>query len=496
MPGSDSQPDSRIHKELEEQVVGHVRRLLEDDRLRVDTRQGMRPITSYRLHLEASDDLAGLRALLADAGTPDRSLEQEFPKSASLDVALLRRKWLIFAETVGQVHLRVISPQKSLVAGEPVRPAGVAEVNRVLQAAWDPRYPSTLVIASTSGFVPEARDLAERRSDRTVILLEPNGAGGWRVHGPSETRSVVELFDPEAEAEKRKRVRDFVQAREIDLGGSGLAVDRVAAATMLPPQLVEAELKSLAKETPGWAARRLDGRLVLFRQGAALQPASSEEPAMIDRIKNLFGRKGDTEKKIAYLSERRAALGQQRDRLYEELASFESKETTLKNEFRTASGSLGKRRITSQLLQVRKDAERRQQLLTVLNQQISVVGVHLHNLELARTGTAQGLPSSDEIAEDAAKAEQVLAELQASSELAEGVGSGLGAASEEEAALLEELEADLAAERGAGTAIPTAAQPAAPSRARNDAVPNLRMSTPASNSPAPQRPQRNEPEPG
>lgn len=492
MPGSDPQSEPQRHLELEEQVVKHVRRLLEDDRLRVDTRQGMRPASTYRLHLQASDDLPGLRSLLADAGTPDRTLEATFPKSASLDVALLRRKWFLFAETVGQVHLRVLTPTRALVSGETPRPSTVAEVTKVLTATYDPRVPSTIVIASTSGFVPEARDLAERRADRTVILLEPNGAGGWRVHGPSETRSVVDLFDPEAEEEKRRRVRDFVKAREIELGSSGLATDRVASAVMLPSQLVEAELKSLAKETPGWAARRLDGRLVLFRQGASLQPASSQEPAMIDRIKNLFARKGDTEKKIAYLSERRAALGQQRDRLYEELSSFESKETALKNEFKTAGGTLGKRRITSQLLQVRKDAERRQQLLTVLNQQVSVVGVHLHNLELARTGTAQGLPSSDEIAEDAAKAEQVLAELQASSELAEGVGSGLTGISDEENALLEELEADLAAERGTLPS-PEPTRESSPSRTSPQPTSPMRIGTPT---PSPQKTQRNEPEPG
>lgn len=495
MAGMDWTNEPQKHLELEEQVVGHVRRLLEDERLRIDTRQGTRPVTQYRLHVVAGDEIAALRSALADSGTVDRSVEGRFPRCATLDVALLRRKWFVLAETVAHLHVKVMSPLRALASGEGLRPATMAEVQKAIQSAVDPRTPTTVVLASTTGFAPEARDLADRRPDRTVILLEPNGAGGWRVYGPAETRSVVELFDPEAEDEKRKRVRDYVRAREVDLGGSGLAVDRVASATMLPPQLVEAELKNLAKENPGWAARRLDGRLVLYRQGAALQPATTQEPAMIDRIKSLFGRKGDTEKKIAYLSERRAALGQQRDRLYEELSAFEAKETALKNEFRTAGGALGKRRITSQLLQVRKDAERRQQLLTVLNQQISVVGVHLHNLELARTGTAQGLPTSEEIAEDAAKAEQVLAELQASSELAEGVGTGLGGVSEEESALLEELEAEMAAEAGlsAGKS-PAMATPSPPSKTpAATGVPPLRI---ASSEPDRTRPARKEPEPG
>ena len=98
-------------------------------------------------------------------------------------------------------------------------------------------------------------------------------------------------------------------------------------------------------------------------------------------------RKGETEKKIAFLSERRAALGQQADRAYEEIASLEQKDSALKEQFKSASAELTKRRITSQMLQLRKDMERRQQLVAVLNQQINVVGTHLHNLSLVQQGS-------------------------------------------------------------------------------------------------------------
>lgn len=491
MPGD----EVRKHQECEKQVLDHVRRLLEDDRLRIDTRQGSRAVAAFRPHVVENDDLAGLRTLLVEAGTPDRELEKQYPQNRSMDIQLQRRKWFFFAETTGRLYVKVLSPMKALVRGEAIRPMTVPEVQAELKAATAGAagLPTTILLASTSGFTPEARELADRRTERTVILLEPNGAGGWRVQGPNELKSITELFDPEADAEKRGRVREYIKGKDLELGGSGVAADKVAAATMLPAQVVESELKSLAKETPGLAARRLDGRLVLFRQGATLEKPVSQETAMIDRIKSLFGRGGETEKKIAYLSERRAALGQQRDRLYEELSAFESKEAQLKEEFKSAGGALGKRRITSQMLQIRKDAERRQQLLTVLNQQISVVGVHLHNLELARTGTSQGLPSSDEIAEDAAKAEQVLAELQANTELAEGVGGGLSAGvSDEEAALMAELEAEM---QGEAKVPATPAQRAAAARAPEQAS-SMRITPPEIPSPLTNRPQRSEPEPG
>jgi hypothetical protein len=94
-------------------------------------------------------------------------------------------------------------------------------------------------------------------------------------------------------------------------------------------------------------------------------------------------------------------------------------------------------------LQLRKDIERRQQLLSVLNQQVNVVSTHLHNLELLQQGKTAHLPDTDEMATDAAAAEDMIAELQANSELADSVGGSIqGGMSAEEQALYDELEAD------------------------------------------------------
>ena len=76
---------------------------------------------------------------------------------------------------------------------------------------------------------------------------------------------------------------------------------------------------------------------------------------LFDSLRALFGRKGENEKKIEFLSERRAALSQQRDRAYEEMGALEEQEAALRQQFKEATGAITKRRVTSQLLQVRKD---------------------------------------------------------------------------------------------------------------------------------------------
>jgi hypothetical protein len=316
---------------------------------------------------------------------------------------------------------------------------------------------------------------------------------------------LVDLFDPEADQDKRRRIRAEIEAMKTDLLTSGIAGDKIAMKTQLPLQVIEAEVKSYAKEHPGLAAKRLDGRMVLFREGAtptigsfspgssssasALSAAGGSGMPLIDRIRSLFGRKGETEKKIAFLSERRAALSQQRDRAYEEITSLEGKDNELREQFKQARAPLTKRRITSQLVQLRKDIERRQQMIGVLNQQVNVVSTHLHNLELAQQGQAANLPDSEEIAADAAAAEEMLAQLQADNELADsvsGVSTATAGMTEEEQALFEELE------REAGGAVasspkgeldhaesPDAAPPSAgrnepPSRAQGTSSPSKR----------------------
>ena len=227
--------------------------------------------------------------------------------------------------------------------------------------------------------------------------------------------------------------------------------------------LVEAELRAYAKAHPGLVAKRLDGRVVLFREGSVPPAATSAtgggEMPLIDRMKTLFARRGEHEKKIAFLSERRAALMQQRDRSYDDIATLEQQDAKLREEFKSAAGDLTKRRVTGQLLQLHKDIERRQQLQQVLNQQINIVSTHLHNLELVQQGKSAKIPDHEEVAADAAKAEEMLAGLQADSELANSVGGvSLAGMSDEEQALYAELERGSAAV----AELPTATVDAAP----------------------------------
>jgi len=490
--------DPAAHRQREHQLIEHVQRLLEDERLRLDTKLGRRPITAFIRDVSRSDKSVDLKRMMSEMNLPDRELQSRMPVGESMEVTLSQKKMWFLRSTVGRLRVVCVSPARALLRGDPPQPMTPTEVNKLL-SSMPPSLggvPVTLVLLSTSGFTMEAHELAERRADRTVVLVEPNAAGGWTVTGPQETKALSDLFDPEGEDQKRLRVREQIEQSKVDLLTGGIATDRLAARMQLPVQVVEAELKSYARNTPGLVAKRLDGRTVLFREGTAAPAAGASSAAggnampLIDRVRSLFARKGDSEKKIAHLSERRAALGLQRDKTYEDMTVLEQQEASLKEQFKNAGGAIGKRRITGQMLQLRKDLDRRQQLLSVLNQQINVVSTHLHNLELVQQGQVASLPNTDEMTEDAVKAEEVLAELEANAEMAGTVGSiGTAGMSAEEQALFEELEQETGGKSATSTGTP------ATTRAGSSTEPAQRASQPTVGQSA-SAPRRSDPEPG
>ena len=412
----------------------------------LDTTIGRRAANKFMVDVSCGDRAIDLKRQMTQLGKTDFNLQDRMPTGMTLDVTLSTKKWFFFKQVVGRLKVVCVAPNTSLLNETPIKPLTIAETRRILgEIPQLPGAPTTICLVSTGGFEVVARELADRSAARSVILCEPNNAGGWTLTGPNEVQSLADLLDPEEDAEKSTRVRELIGESQLELSQSGIAADKLAAKSHIPLQLVEAELKSYAKQNPGLTAKRLDGRLVLFSQGTTPTVAASKGSNMplIDKVRALFSRAGETEKKVAFLSERRAALSQQRDRAFETVAALEQQDEALTKQFKESANALTKRRITSQLVQLRKDIERRQQMLGVLNQQINVVGTHLHNLELTHQGKAAELPDSEEIATDAAAAEEMLAQLQADNELADSVGSAATMGmSDDEQALYEQLEAE------------------------------------------------------
>jgi hypothetical protein len=377
--------DPSWHRAREREFIEHAEKLLEDDRLRLSTARGKKPITLMLRKVTKVDRGGDLKRMMSEMGKRDRELQDMMPVGESLDVELLH-KWLwVMKSVVGRLRVVSVPPTRDLLQGHappPLDRVRYAALANIPARAGNSPVPETVVVFSSAGFAPDMVE-ASRAAGNYLILVEPNDSGGFNVMGSPELKDIVNIFDPEAEQQKRQRVTDAIAAQAGDLTGSGIAVDRLAKQTELPMQLVEAALKSYAREHAGLVAKKLDGRLVLFREGSTGtgETAGGSSMPMIDRIRALFGGRGENEKKIAFLSERRTALGQQRDRVYNEVESFEKKELDLSAEFAAAT-KLGQQKIAIEIARLRADASRRREFLMALEKQLDVVNEGLHTLEM------------------------------------------------------------------------------------------------------------------
>ncbi len=299
------------HQQLEREFIAHVERLLSDDRLRLPTARGRKHAITLIRDVNHFDRGVELKRMMYEMGRPDRRLESQMPIGQSLDVGLCRKKWWIFKSWVGRFRAISISPARALIAGQTPAPASAADLAQTLASLPPPLagIPSTVAIMSTSGFAPDARDAASRMKDRTVILVWPNESGGWGVAAPPDNQDFVESVRSGIGSGKARRIRAEIEANRISLQAAGIAADKLAAKLQLSPQLVDSELKSYARENPGLTAKRLDGRLVLFREGSApLGGAASGGADMpfIDRVKTLFAQgRGGKENRLPLRAEDR-----------------------------------------------------------------------------------------------------------------------------------------------------------------------------------------------
>ena len=465
-----NQHRAQLHRDLERRVVGHLVGLVGERSFVVPTTLGPKPAALFQPRLARWNQAGLVKKAMVAARSVDFSLQDAMPVGEGLDVSLGRQVLLAFRQPVGHVRFASLPAWDDLAAGREARPMSSDDVRRRvgdLPPPGDKETPAeqfggpmTLILFAGGGFTPDARRVAREFTDGPpTILIEPNDAGGFTMTGPPGARTLLAMLDPESGDERQARVEIELERRKVELLTGAVALDRVAEAVSLPVELVAAAATRWAQRTgDALRVKTVDGVPMLYPDASATPGDASQASlssgtlSTMDRVRRMFGGSVSAQRRLAELAEQRAALSRQRDRQYDEMSTLEERERELRDGFAAETSTGARRRITSQLVQLQKDLDRRRETVGVLNKQINVVGTHLHNLELARTGTAGGkLPTVDELANDAARAEEVLADLEVTSELADELAGGAGATglSDEEEQLFQQLTADAEAKRTA-----------------------------------------------
>ncbi|HQY89459.1 MAG TPA: hypothetical protein PK402_12475, partial [Tepidisphaeraceae bacterium] len=377
--------DPSWHQQRELEFVRHFESLLADKRFAIDTIDGRKSITNYGRVVGKSDRSVDVKRRMIELGSSDFALQRSMPGLVIMSVQLKQTRWFVFERLHGEVRLICVSPVDDLISGTSPKPLDEVTTEKLLASIPPPvgsnrrRVPQNIVVMSTSGFTTGAAKLAQKTGERSVILIEPGDLGGWNVKGSPEAKNVLDALDPEPQDNKKRRVRDAIESSKLELVTGGISAEKLAARLNLPLDKVEKEVKAIANEMPGVAAKRFDGKLVLFRDAISTVPGAKPMP-VFDKLKAIFTGGDPVDKKVAHLSERRAAISQQRDAVQEELLALEGHEGDLKEQFKTNESGIVRRRLTTQMVQLRKDIERKAQMLQMLNQQIDVAGGYLHNL--------------------------------------------------------------------------------------------------------------------
>jgi hypothetical protein len=91
---------------------------------------------------------------------------------------------------------------------------------------------------------------------------------------------------------------------------------------------------------------------------------------------------------------------------------------------------------------LRKDIARQNTAANMLNQQVNIISTDIHNLTLIQQGQVAHLPATEELTQNAVRAEEMLETLRADADLVSSLETGIAdvATTNEELAILKEFE--------------------------------------------------------
>jgi hypothetical protein len=424
--------------------------------------------------LTRHDDSDAVRSLMARQRKFDRDLLSAIPQNRRVVLESYKRRWWLFGrKRVGVAVASVVSPLEWYITHGPdggsPPPIGSSELlDHVRSLQVDPRVPHVIGVCSPTGFTAEAMRTKSEFGNVTLVLVQPSAGGGWQIVSPSESldERVAAMFDPEDVSDKRERVVEHLRDHSAVLLTGGFSVEQVAEQTGLDPRVVAEGFERYAADDPEIHVSRQSDDMLIYR-GAAAETKESFSMSMVDRIRQLFSGDGDERQKINELSQRRAALSQRRDRLYDDIVQIEKREAQLVDEGRANKSAVVRKRIAAQVAQLRKDVKRQHATAGMLNKQIDILSTDIHNLTLIQQGQMAELPNTENLTENAVRAEEMLESLQADAEMVSTLETGMteSLTSDEELAILAEFDepsAETASEQPPARTAPDAISDASP----------------------------------
>ncbi len=368
-----------------------------------------------------------VRDQLARLEVFERDVLESMPGRQALQLCFRRPVFGgLYHTTVARVRAQSLVSVEMLVDDQVPGPVGREQVLDAMaryELLPHKHKPSAVVFASATGFTPEAKSLVEGDGPPTLILMGGRADGGWDVAMSERLRKSPwgKLFELETQDERLRRFMRHLDAQGLELDSRGLAVSRLAEQLGLPETKTEALVRQACRQDPRLMTVVHEGTIHICRS-----PLGSEgKPMSIwSRILRLFGRKPSASERVRVLTEQRVRLEQERSSIDKHVDTLETQERDLLQQGAQAPSDAEKKQIAAKLVRARRELKRHRTRAQMFNQQIDVLGTQIHHVTLTEQSKQVALPTSEELAQQAAEAEKVMTDLAASADLAGNIEVG------------------------------------------------------------------------
>jgi hypothetical protein len=401
---------------------------------------------------EVPDGADAVRAALTRLRVYDRDAMNALPGTRAAQLRFQKRVFGPLRTTISRVRAQVLTSIDALVAGQAPGPIGREQILDAL-ARYEllPRAerPTGVILASPTGFTPEARALVHRAGPPSLILMGGRADGGWDVDMPAAVfRSPwARLFELESQDERVKRLMYHLEKNADLLDSRGVSVHELAEQIGLSRRETAALVREACRVEPHLMTLEHDGKLHVCRTPLAEEKSTM---GMWSRIRKLLGLKPTVAERVRQMTAQRVQLERMRHEVDQRVNALEGEERELISRGATAPSDAEKRQVAAKLMRTRRDLKRLRSEEAVYTKQIDILGTQIHHATLTERGKRIALPSADELTREAAQAEQMLNELAANAELAARIETNAQtpAMAAEEADILREFEQVAARQAG------------------------------------------------
>ncbi len=351
----------------------------------------------------------------------DRDALQQTPGRDALQLTFKRsRLGGLYHEPVSRLRAQTLIDARLLHRDGTREPIGREQVLDTLARYTlmpSKKRPTAVVLASPTGFTAEAKALVENAAPPTMILMGGRADGGWDVSAPQRVLSGpwATLFEFESQDERLERLKRHLSETGMELDSRGVAVATLAERLGVSAKEAETLVRKACRQDPRLMTVVHDGTMRVCRS-----PLADEGDPMSfwTRIKRMFGAKPTAAETVRGLTAQRVRLEQERHDVDQQVDALETQERDLLQRGAAATSDAEKKQLANKLLRVRGELKRQRTRAQVFSQQIDVIGAQIHHTTLTEQTKQVSLPSSEELAQQAAQAEASLSDLAASAEIA------------------------------------------------------------------------------